>query len=254
MIFPDTMTFWLAGILATFSSARRRGSVQLCDDREQLSFRSIVSQRSFRVGIEGTADLESVFGRMPVRPALPDPRLLRYWQRSCLYFSRSIADADHGTWQQIARPLAVFAIGWIAGGRPMARPQWGDVGHWGLTEEYGSATLIERFACEVRTPRSCFAFPYCLPKNQSAAELNRRSGPAAWSASLHASQLFSCRTTRSARGGRRRSCRLDPLIGGIAQEEISRNWWRHLVVGIPLGWCGVWVGGWVGLGLVTSGW
>ena len=44
--------------------------------------------------------------------------------------------------------------------------------------------------------------------------------------------------------------RLDPLIGGIAREELSRNWWRHLSVSVPLAWCGMWVGGWLGLALV----
>jgi len=44
--------------------------------------------------------------------------------------------------------------------------------------------------------------------------------------------------------------RLDPLIGGIAREEISRNWSRHLLTSVALAWCGMWVGGWLGLALV----
>jgi hypothetical protein len=36
--------------------------------------------------------------------------------------------------------------------------------------------------------------------------------------------------------------RLDPLIAGIVLDEMRRNWWRHLLVSIPLGWCGMWVG------------
>jgi hypothetical protein len=44
--------------------------------------------------------------------------------------------------------------------------------------------------------------------------------------------------------------RLDPLIGGILQEEMRRNWWRHLGVSLALGWCGMWVGGWLGLVMV----
>jgi hypothetical protein len=44
--------------------------------------------------------------------------------------------------------------------------------------------------------------------------------------------------------------RLDPLIGGIVRDEMRRSWWRHLGVGLALGWCGMWVGGWLGLVLV----
>jgi hypothetical protein len=35
---------------------------------------------------------------------------------------------------------------------------------------------------------------------------------------------------------------LDPLIAGIVLDEMRTNWWRHLLVSIPLGWCGMWVG------------
>ena len=39
------------------------------------------------------------------------------------------------------------------------------VGKWGLTEEYGSATLIERFAFNDMSVREfVLAFPYCLPE------------------------------------------------------------------------------------------
>ena len=37
--------------------------------------------------------------------------------------------------------------------------------------------------------------------------------------------------------------RLDPLIAGIALDEMRTNWWRHLLVSIPLGWCGMWAWG-----------
>jgi hypothetical protein len=36
--------------------------------------------------------------------------------------------------------------------------------------------------------------------------------------------------------------RLDPLISGIVRDEMRKNWWRHLLVSIPLGWCGMWIG------------
>src|SRR5205823_4661257 len=28
----------------------------------------------------------------------------------------------------------------------------------------------------------------------------------------------------------------------VIREEISASWWRHLLVSLPLAWCGMWVG------------
>jgi hypothetical protein len=44
--------------------------------------------------------------------------------------------------------------------------------------------------------------------------------------------------------------RLDPLIAKLTGQEMRKNWWRHLLVSVPLGWCGMWVGGALGLLLV----
>ena len=41
-----------------------------------------------------------------------------------------------------------------------------------------------------------------------------------------------------------------PLIGDIVREEMRTNWWRHLLVSIPLAWCGLWAGWIVSLALV----
>ena len=38
------------------------------------------------------------------------------------------------------------------------------------------------------------------------------------------------------------SGRLDPRIADIVLDEMRANWWRHLLVSIPLGWCGMRVG------------
>jgi len=49
--------------------------------------------------------------------------------------------------------------------------------------------------------------------------------------------------------------RLDPLIGGIVRDEMRADWWRHLLVGIPLAWCGMWAGWIVSVVLVPLfGW
>jgi hypothetical protein len=44
--------------------------------------------------------------------------------------------------------------------------------------------------------------------------------------------------------------RLDPLIGNLIRDEMRERWWRYLLVGLPLAWCGMWVGGVLGLALV----
>jgi hypothetical protein len=44
--------------------------------------------------------------------------------------------------------------------------------------------------------------------------------------------------------------RLDPLIYEIVIDEMRSDWWQHLLVSIPLGWCGMWAGWLWGLLLV----
>jgi hypothetical protein len=44
--------------------------------------------------------------------------------------------------------------------------------------------------------------------------------------------------------------RLDPLIRDIVRDEMRTNWWRHLLVSIPLAWCGLWAGWIVSLVLI----
>ena len=117
------------------------------------------------------------------------------------------------------------------------------VGKPGLTEEYGSAVLIERFAYNDMTPREFFtAFPYCTPGIGDAA-FDLVYGKD----SMHRFVFHTRDSFFHAGRGRRDALlkehgRLDPLIGGIVRDELRANWWRHLLVSIPLGWCGLWVG------------
>jgi hypothetical protein len=157
----------------------------------------------------------------------------------------------HASWRRITQHLAVFAIGWMAMIGPWMVRNAISVGHWGLTEEYGSATLIERFAFNDMTGREfALAFPYCLP-NIGDPLIKRTFGPEAVErfvydtpgSFFHAGRLHRDKLVE-AHG------RLDPIIGDIMRDEMSRNWWRHLLVSAPLGWCGMWVGGWLGLALV----
>jgi hypothetical protein len=117
------------------------------------------------------------------------------------------------------------------------------VGKFGVSEEYGSAVLIERFAYNDMTAREFVtAFPYCTPGiGDLAFDLIYGTD------SMHRF-VFHTRDSFFHVGKGRRDAlvkeygKLDPLIGGIVGEEMRTNWWRHLLVSIPLGWCGMWVG------------
>jgi hypothetical protein len=87
------------------------------------------------------------------------------------------------------------------------------------------------------------AFPYCMPGIGDIA-FDQVDG----NDSMH---RFLYRTLDSffQVGRERRNAlvseygRIDPLIAGIALDEMRTNWWRHLLVSIPLGWCGMWAWG-----------
>ena len=36
---------------------------------------------------------------------------------------------------------------------------------------------------------------------------------------------------------------LDPLMGRLVRDEMATNWWRYVLVNVPLVWCGMWPGG-----------
>ena len=138
------------------------------------------------------------------------------------------------------RPLLAFAAACLIIVGPWTARNYFSVGKWGLTEEYGSATLIERFAYNDMTAwEFMLAFPYCVP-GIGDISFDQVDG----NDSMH---RFLYRTHDSffQVGRERRDTlvkqygRLDPLIVGIALDELRTNWWRHLLVSIPLGWCGM---------------
>jgi hypothetical protein len=251
MIFAGAITFWLAGALATLA---------LLADADLFSF---VMTESITFSLYTLAALSMV-------AALKAPRFSNVLLGGGLFGLLALTRASYvilafvvpvllaiyfrganTQWRQIALHLAAFAIGWMAVVSPWLARNAVSIGHWGLTEEYGSATLIERFAYNDMSAREfLLAFPYCLP-GVGPPLIERAFGP-------DSMQRFVYHTPRSffhvgrlhrdklieAHG------RLDPLIIRIAQEEMSRNWWRHLLVSAPLAWCGMWVGGWLGLALV----
>jgi hypothetical protein len=151
------------------------------------------------------------------------------------------------TWTQLLAMVAAFTVvmaPWIIRNAV-------SVGKIGLTEEYGSAALVERFAYNDMTAREfLLAFPYCTPGvGDLAFDLIYGTD------SMH---RFVYHTRDSffhvGRGHRdtlvQQYGRLDPIIRGIVADEMGRNWWRHLVSSIPLAWCGLWVGWLWGLLLV----
>jgi hypothetical protein len=117
------------------------------------------------------------------------------------------------------------------------------VGKLGLSEEYGSATLIERFAYNTMTPwEFVVAFPYCTP---ILGELvfDKVSGRDSMHRFLYATPASFFQVGRGRRNALVKEYgRLDPFIGSILREEMSAHWGRHLLVTIPLAWCGMWVG------------
>src|SRR3954468_6584181 len=125
------------------------------------------------------------------------------------------------------------------------------VGKFAVSEEYGSAVLIERFAYNDMTAREFVtAFPYCTPGiGDLAFDLIYGTD------SMHRFVFHTRDSFFHVGRGRRDTLvkeneRLDPLIGEVVRDEMRANWWRHLLVSIPLAWCGMWVGGWLGLVIV----
>jgi 4-amino-4-deoxy-L-arabinose transferase-like glycosyltransferase len=130
------------------------------------------------------------------------------------------------------------------------------VGKWGLTEEYGSAVLIERFAYNDMTAREFVtAFPYCTPGLGDLA-FDQIHGKDSMHRFVYHTRDSFFHTGRGRRDALvKEHGRLDPLIAGIVLDEMRTNWWRHLLVSIPLAWCGMWAGWVFGLVLVPLfGW
>jgi 4-amino-4-deoxy-L-arabinose transferase-like glycosyltransferase len=117
------------------------------------------------------------------------------------------------------------------------------VGKFGFTEEYGAVVLIERFAYNDMTVREFFqTFPYCTP-GLGEVVFDSIYG----TDSMHRFTYHTDGSFFHVGRGRRDALvaqygRLDPLIPGIIRDEMRNDWWRHLLVSIPLAWCGLWAG------------
>jgi hypothetical protein len=125
------------------------------------------------------------------------------------------------------------------------------VGKFALTEEYGSAAVIERFAYDDMTAREFFqAFPYCVPGPGDLLFDQDDGTDSMHRFVYHTPGSFfhmgrDRRNTLTEENGR-----LDPLIRGVALEELRTKGWRYVLVNIPLVWCGMWPGWIVSLPLL----
>ena len=166
LIFASAMVFWLAGILAT---------VALLPDADLFAF---VMTESVTFALYSVAALALVL-------ALQAPRVSRNALTGCLFgllcltrpsflvlapvVAGLIAVNDRwlarSGWRSAAKHVLAFAVAWLLVVGPWLVRNAVSVGKWGLTEEYGSVTLIERFAFNNMSTREfVLAFPYCLPE------------------------------------------------------------------------------------------
>jgi hypothetical protein len=142
------------------------------------------------------------------------------------------------------RPVFALLAAFLAVVGPWIIRNYLSVGKLGFTEEYAAAALIERFAYNSMTVREFFGlFPYCVPAlGEIAFDKEGVAGPMHRFIYYAPDSIFhSGRARRDAL--LQQYVRLDPIIFDVFVDEMRTRWWRHLLVSIPLGWCGMWVGG-----------
>jgi hypothetical protein len=130
-------------------------------------------------------------------------------------------------WRSVLRHVLLFAVAWLAVVGPWLVRNRVSVGTWGLTEEYGSAALIERFAYDDMNGRElALAFPYCLPVIGEPL-VNWAFGPAAMERFVYYTPNSFFHVGRAHRDTLvEANGRLDPLIGAVIRDEMRERWWR----------------------------
>jgi hypothetical protein len=118
------------------------------------------------------------------------------------------------------------------------------LGKFGLTKEYASAVVVERFAYDDMTVQEFFlAFPYCTPGIGDLLFDKINGGDSMHRFMFHTAGSF-FHTGRERRDALvAQNGQIDPLIGELVRDEMTKNWWRYFLVNIPLAWCGMWPGG-----------
>jgi hypothetical protein len=160
-----------------------------------------------------------------------------------------------------SRPVswATHALAFVMGAAVVLTPwlvrNYVSLGKVGFTEEYGSAALIERFAFNDMTIREyALAFPYCVPLLGPALVNGIAGGSAMARFQWDAEKSF----FQEGRAKRLKLVQthgsLDAVMRQVLATEISENGLRHVLVSVPLAWCGMWVGGPLALLLVPLFW
>jgi hypothetical protein len=252
LIFASTAVFFLAGGLAMLA---------LLPDADLFSF---VMTESLTFALYSIAALALVL-------TLQVPRVRRMIPVGILFGLLCLARpsfvvlvpvvvgliAINGRWLRpipgrsvVAQALA-FALAWLAVVGPWLVRNAVSVAKVGLTEEYGSAALIERFAFDdMRAQEFLLAFPYCLPV-VGAPAVDWAFGPSAMARFAYSNpgSFFEAGRLERERLLKAHS-RLDPQIRDLIRDEMRERGWRYVATSLPLAWCGMWVGGLLGLALV----
>jgi 4-amino-4-deoxy-L-arabinose transferase-like glycosyltransferase len=257
LIFGSARVFWIAGVLAIGSlSAKADLFSYIMTESMTVSLYSIFALfavRAWRSSRILYFALAGIFLGLLCLTRASFIVLIPIMFLLVLLNGRWLANKSiRSSWSHI---LAFATACLIVVGPWMARNHF-SVGKWGLTEEYGSATLIERFAYNDMTAwEFMLAFPYCMPGIGDIA-FDQVDGKDSMHRFLYRTHGSFFQVGRDRRGSLvNQYDRLDPLIAGIVLDEMRTNWWRHLLVSIPLAWCGMWAWGLWSLVLVPLfGW
>src|SRR5215475_3335618 len=252
LIFASTRVFWIAGALATASLAAEAFIFSyVMTESLTFSLYSITMLFAVLAWIRGDAKWWGFTGLSLGLLCLTRPSFVILIPALLLLIAAGSRLLEAKPRPSAWASAAVFVTAVALTIAPWILRNHFSVGKWGLTEEYGSAVLIERFAYNDMSPTEFFtAFPYCTPGLGDLLfdQVYGRD-------SMHRF-VFHTRDSFFHVGRGRRDMlvsehgRLDPLIGDIVREEMRSNWWRHLLVSIPLAWCGMWAGWIVSLILI----
>ena len=251
LIFPGGATFWLAGGLATLALAADAELFSFVMT-ESLTF-SLYSLTMLAMVVAWTTARWRYFALAGVLLGLLCLTRTAYLILAPVMIVLIVLQARFVGGGKFWQSIFAFAFCFTVVVLPWAVRNYVSVGKFAMTEEYGAAALIERFAFNQMKPREfALAFPYCLPV----------VGPSLVSCAFGKDIMDRFEWDRpgsffeTGRGARSallaQHHRLDPVIGDIVRDEMSTNWWRHILVSIPLAWCGLWLGGLLGFVLVPA--
>jgi 4-amino-4-deoxy-L-arabinose transferase-like glycosyltransferase len=252
LIFASTRVFWIAGVLATAALAAEADIFSfVMTESLTFSLYSVTMLLAALAWTRGTITWWGLTGLLLGLLCLTRPSFVVLVPGVLLLIAAGNRLLDAKTRPSAWKSAAVFVTVVVLTIGPWILRNHFSVGKWGLTEEYGSAVLIERFAYNDMNPMEFVtAFPYCTPGLGDLLfdQIYGRD-------SMHRFVYHTRGSFFHVGRGRRDALvqehgRLDPLIRDIARDEMRTNWWRHLLVSIPLAWCGMWAGWIVALALL----